>query len=84
MQKRRLSVAYVFFYLLFSDDTWRILGGFILAVLLGPPIVRGRGLSPTAEVMVWVMVMAIGWSLTAWPARKITAVLKQALQKVVR
>jgi len=80
MQKRSLSAAYIFFFLLFSDDAWRILAGFIMAVLIGPLITQGRNLSRGGEVMVWLMIMAIGWSVSAWPAKKITA----ALQKVVK
>lgn len=84
MQKRSISVSYIFFYLLFSDDSWRIAAGFVCAVLLGPIVTRGRDLGQGAEVIVWLMIMAIGWSVTAWPARKITAALKQAVRKTAR
>ena len=81
MQKRPWSASYIFFYLLFSDDTWRILAGFIMAVILGPMITQGRNLSQGGEVMIWLMIMAIGWSISGWPARKITGVLKKAVKK---
>jgi hypothetical protein len=84
MQKRPITASYIFFYLLFSDDTWRIAAGFIGAVVLGPMATRGRGLSPGAEVLVWLMIMAIGWSVTAWPARKITEALKRAVKRTTR
>jgi hypothetical protein len=79
MQKHPLSVSYIFFYLLFSEDTWRIGAGFVFAVLLGPQVTHGRALSRGAEVIVWLMIMAIGWSITAWPARKISAALRRAV-----
>ena len=81
MQKRPLTASYIFFYLLFSDDTWRILAGFIMAVFLGPMVTRGRDLSQGGEVMVWLMIMAIGWSVSAWPAKKITGALQKAVKK---
>ena len=81
MQKRPFSVAYIFFYVLFSPDTWRIMTGFVCAFFLAPLVTRGRNLSQGGEVMVWLMIMAIGWSVTAWPARKITAVLRRAVKR---
>ncbi|BBO72884.1 hypothetical protein DSCW_03010 [Desulfosarcina widdelii] len=81
MQKRPLTASYIFFYLLFSDDTWRILAGFLMAVFLGPLVTRGRDLSQGGEVMVWLMIMAIGWSVSAWPAKKITGALQKAVKK---
>lgn len=83
MQKRRLSLSYIFFYLLFSDDTWRVAAGFAGAVLIGPLVTQGRDLSRAGEALVWLMIMAIGWSIAAWPARKITGALKRALKKAV-
>jgi len=84
MQKRPLSLSYLFFYLLFSEDTWRIGAGFACAVLLGPLVTHGRALSRGAEVIVWLMIMAIGWSITAWPARKISAALRRAVSQTKR
>lgn len=81
MQKPRLSVAYILFYLLLSKDSWRIATGFVLAVILGPLITQGRNIGTAGEVMVWLMVMAIGWSIAAWPARKITAILQRAIRQ---
>ena len=84
MAKRSFSFSYVFFYLLFSPDTWRILFGFIGAVVLGPLLTQGRQMSQAAEVMVWLMILAIGWSVTAWPAKKITGALQQAVKRAAR
>jgi len=84
MQKRPLTASYIFFYLLFSTDTWRIFAGFLMAVFLGPLVSRGRDLSQGGEVMVWLMIMAIGWSVSAWPAKKITGALQKAVKKASR
>ena len=84
MQKRPLTVSYIFFYLLLSDDTWRIAAGFVFAVVLGPLVTQGKNLGRGGEVMVWLMIMAIGWSVTAWPAKKITAFLQRAVKQVTK
>lgn len=81
MQKRRISVSYFFFYLLFSDDAWRIAAGVVCAVFLGPLLTEGRNLSRAGETMVWLMLLALGWSLTAWPAKKITGALRRAVKR---
>jgi hypothetical protein len=81
MSKRPITASYIFFYLLLSDDTWRIAAGFIAAVWLGPTVTQGREMSQGAAALVWLMIMAIGWSLSAWPARKITDALKRAVKR---
>ncbi|MBC2713468.1 MAG: hypothetical protein HGJ94_21450 [Desulfosarcina sp.] len=81
MQKRPITVSYILFYLLFSDDTWRIVAGFVCAVFLGPLVTQGRNLSQGGKVMVWLMIIAIGWSVTAWPAKKITGALQRAVKR---
>ena len=82
MRKPTLTVSYIFFYLLFSDDTWRIAAGFVCAFLLGPMLTQGRNLSQGGEVMVWLMILAIGWSVTAWPAKKFTGALQRAVKRI--
>lgn len=81
MKKRPLSLAYIFFYVLLSHDTWRILAGFVCAFFFAPLVTQGRNLSQGGEIMVWLMIMTIGWSVTAWPAKKITAALQQLVRR---
>lgn len=84
MQKRPLTASYIFFYLLFSVDAWRIAAGFVFAVVLGPLVTQGKNLGRGGEVMVWLMIMAIGWSVTAWPAKKITDALQRAVKRAAK
>ena len=84
MRRSNLSPSYLFFYLLFSDDTWRIAAGFVCAVFLGPMVTKERGLSHGGEAIVWLMIMAIGWSISAWPAKKITGAFKRAVKSTSR
>ncbi|MBR9985146.1 MAG: hypothetical protein KFF68_04490 [Desulfosarcina sp.] len=84
MRKPTLTASYIFFYLLFSEDTWRIAAGFVCALFLAPLLTQGRNLSQGGEVMVWLMILAIGWSVTAWPAKKITAALQRAVKRAAK
>ena len=84
MQKRPLTASYIFFYLLFSVDAWRIAAGFVFAIFLGPLVSQGRNLSQGGEIMVWLMILAIGWSVTAWPAKKITDALQRAVKRAAK
>jgi hypothetical protein len=34
--------------------------------------------------MVWLMILAIGWSVAAWPAKKITGALKRAMKQIAK
>ncbi|MBW1758865.1 MAG: hypothetical protein JRG68_00020 [Deltaproteobacteria bacterium] len=81
MQKRPITPAYVIFYILFSPDTWRILIGIILAGFLVSPLTRSQEIGPAGQVMVWVMLLAIGWSISAFPGKKIADFLKRIILK---
>ena len=78
MTKRPKTPTYFAFYLLFSPDTWRILAGFVAAVLIVPHIAP-PDVATAGRVMLYVMVAAIGWAGTAAPARWITTSLKKWL-----
>jgi hypothetical protein len=67
---------YTIFFLLFSNDVWRIAMGLVLSVLATPYLAPPE-LATTGRAMLYVMVAAIGWTITAAPARWITGTLKQ-------
>lgn len=75
LKKRPITPTYIVFYLLFFPDTWRILAGIVVAVLLVPKIAPAD-LAPAGRAMLHVMVAGIGWAVTARPARWITGRLK--------
>ena len=58
--------------------------GFVAAVVSGPMVTQGRNLNRGGEIMVWLMIMSIGWSVAAWPARKITGVLQRAVKRAAK
>jgi hypothetical protein len=70
LSKRPRSIGYFVFYLLFWSESWRVVLGAILALLLAPGIVPPQ-MERVAAVMVWVMLATIGYCLTGYPARKI-------------
>ncbi|MGD8366042.1 MAG: hypothetical protein PVG78_00255 [Desulfobacterales bacterium] len=75
---RPKTPTYYAFYLLFSTDAWRIAMGFVLSVLTTPHLAP-PALSPAGRAMLYVMVAAIGWTITGGPARWITRALKKAI-----
>lgn len=78
MPQRPKTPTYYVFFLLFSPDTWRILAGFVIAVLLVPGITPA-GVAMPGRIMLYVMVAAIGWAGTGKPAQWVTTALKKWL-----
>jgi hypothetical protein len=78
LAKRPVTPAYVIFYILFSPDTWRIVMGVILAVLMVPHIVK-PDMTLIARGVVFVMVATIGYAASGLPARGITKMLKRMI-----
>lgn len=76
MQKRRLTPAYIFFYILFLPDTWQIIVGVVAAYLL-VPAVRPEEMGTMGTVMLFVMIAAIGYTVSTAPGRWISRTLKQ-------
>lgn len=78
--KRRLTPAYIIFYILFWPDTWRILIGLLAAVLFTPHILPAD-MATAGRAMLYVMVTVIGWALSNKPAVWITTQLKKMILK---
>ena len=76
--KRPLTPAYVIFYILFWPDTWRILTGVLMALLLAPYILPAD-LGMGGRAMLYVMIAVIGWALSGKPAGWITTKLKKLI-----
>ena len=79
---RRPTLLYLFFYLLFSADTWRVLCGVIAAVLLTPHLAAGQGLGRGATAVLAMMLVAIGWWVTAWPMERWAAFLRRRMRSL--
>jgi len=70
-----MTPAYLFFYLLLSDDTWRLVIGVSLAVILGPYLLpldqTGMGI-----YVMFITTVVIGWAVSKVPSRWIVRQLK--------
>ncbi len=82
MKSNRTLLSYLVFYVLFSPDTWRILAGLAAALLMGPRLTAGKTSGPFGEVIIWVMLLALGYALSAPLGKlisdKLTAMVRRA------
>lgn len=69
MNKRRITPAYIFFYILFWPDTWRFVIGLIAAALITPRIAPPDQIA--GSLVLFVMLAGIGYAASAAPGRKI-------------
>ncbi|MFZ0243728.1 MAG: hypothetical protein WAL90_18965 [Desulfobacterales bacterium] len=79
-KKRPLTAGYVFFYLIFWPDTWRLLIGIAAAGGLAPRLVSS-GMGLPGKAMIYLMLATIGYALSAVPARWISAGIKRLVLK---
>jgi hypothetical protein len=77
LKKNSNRLLYYFFYILFSVDTWRLLIGFVLALIFGPMLTAEQHLSLPGRVVVWLMILAIGYAVGHHPARYISRSLRR-------
>jgi hypothetical protein len=80
--KRRMTPAYLFFYLLFSADTWRVLCGVVGAFVLTPYLAAGQSLNGGATMVLAIMLVAIGWWVSAWPMGRWAAFLRRRMRSL--
>jgi hypothetical protein len=72
------TAAYYLFYLLFSTDFWRILMGVAVSIV-ATPFLAPPDFSAAGRIVLYGMVAAIGWTITAAPAHWISRGLKKAI-----
>ncbi len=77
---RPITLAYLIFFVLFSIETWRILFGFIISIMLTPRIIT-TDISIMGRSMLYVMVASIGWAVSEKPAKWISAGFKKIILK---
>ena len=80
MGKKKLTPGYVFFYILFWPDTWRILIGVAASISLAPRLVY-PDLGTLGKGMVYVMLASIGYAFGSLPARWISDRIKKLILK---
>ena len=81
MKKRRITPAYIFFYILFWPDTWRIIIGLAASAILSPLLIS-PGHGRPAAALIYLMIACIAYSACAAPGRAIADFLqKRILQR---
>lgn len=78
MPDKPKNLPYYIFFILFHPDTYRILIGFLAAVLVVPQITP-PDLSTAGRVMLYVMVACMGYAISAKPGVWITGALKKLI-----
>ncbi|RJQ65896.1 MAG: hypothetical protein C4519_26810 [Desulfobacteraceae bacterium] len=80
MPKRSITPAYIFFFILFWPDTWRIAIGLTAAGLLSPLILT-PDLGEFGKGMIFFMLACMGYAAAALPARAISRFLQKWILK---
>jgi hypothetical protein len=80
LPKRKPTPTYLFFYLLFLPDTWRIFMGIILAYFLVPAIAKSD-MGTGAIAMLYIMTATIGYAVSTKPGKWISDSLKRLILK---
>lgn len=78
LTKQQRNASYIFFYILFLPDTWRILIGLLAAIILVPAIATPK-MDVLGRVVLYLMITAIGYAASSAPARGITRLLKNLI-----
>jgi hypothetical protein len=78
LKKRRITPAFVFFYILFWPDTWRILIGMAASAILSPLLISPDHGRPAAALL-YLMIACIAYSASAAPGRAIAGFLQKRI-----
>lgn len=80
MKTGKNQFLYIVFYLLFSPDTWRVLIGLAAALIIGPKATAGGDYGPAGQAVIWLMILAIFYVLSApvgkFISRRLTTIVK--------
>ena len=76
MAKRKITPGYIFFYTLFLPDSWRIIIGVIVSAAATPYIAK-PDMSAGAVVMLYIMMATIGYAVSGFAGRRISAFFKR-------
>lgn len=80
MSGRKVTPLYVLFYVLLSPDTYRVLAGFVLGIVLMPRLLP-QETTILGRYVLFIMLFAIGWAVSGVPARWIAKKLQDLIPK---
>lgn len=78
MAKRPVTASYIFFYILFSQDTWRILIAIVFSLMIAPQTFAPDTGIP-GRLILYIMLAGIGFAAAGLPARLITRMFKKLI-----
>lgn len=64
MKKRKITLPYFIFYVLFLPDTYRILIGILAAWFFTPYVVETRPMPREGGFVIWLMIATIGYAIS--------------------
>lgn len=64
MKKRKITLSYFIFYILFLPDTYRIIIGILAAWFFTPYVVETRPMPREGGFVIWVMIATIGYAIS--------------------
>jgi prolipoprotein diacylglyceryltransferase len=64
VKKRKITLSYIIFYILFLPDTYRLIMGILAAWFFAPYVVESRPMPREGEFVVWVMIATIGYAMS--------------------
>jgi hypothetical protein len=76
--KRPLTFSYIVFYILFWPDTYRIVIGIAAGALLSSRVMP-PDLAAPGKIVLFLMIAAIGYAVSAIPGRGIAARLRRII-----
>ena len=78
LARRKITPGYIVFYILFLPDTWQLSIGVLSAAVLGPAIASAQ-FSAMGNVVLYGMLAAIGYAVSAVPARRFAQWLRKSI-----
>ena len=78
MAKRRITPAYIVFYILFLPDSWQIAIGIIAGMLIAPNIMP-QDYTMGARLLLYFMVAVIGYAASRPLGKGIASLLKKII-----
>jgi hypothetical protein len=79
--KRPLTFNYIIFYMLFWPDTYRIIIGLLLALLIAPVIIY-PDVSTPGKIILFLMLATIGYAISAAPGRAVAGFFQKQFLKI--
>jgi hypothetical protein len=82
VKKRKITISYLIFYILFLPDTYRLIIGLLSAWLLTPYVIESKPMAREGGFVVWVMIATIGYAVSTSVGNMISDWMKNMILPV--